>query len=271
MFIKVNNRMTNTYSFGSGQPALVAHGGFAGSSELWLQPFETLSRRWQVVTFDHRGSGENPAAPEEISQDELVSDLMGVMDALELQTAVLAGESMGAGIALRAVLEHPSRFLGLVLVDGSPVSKAQPPGGFPDQLRKDFANAMRGFVDRCFNEKDVDHLRRWGLDILMRSTPEASARLIECMWGLDLVDRLPEIDQPTLVIHGRDDAVVPHSAGELMAARIPHSRLAIIEGCGHVPTMTFPSEVVDELTSFMEEVADLAPRHGGAENAPAVS
>lgn len=138
MLLTVRGRVTSTFTFGSGGPAVVAHGAFSGSSELWLQPFEILRRRWQVVTYDTRGSGENPAPPEEISQEDLIADLIGVMDALGLEQAVLAGESMGAAIALRAAIDHPDRFLGLILVDGSPVWERQRSQGLAHALRQDF-------------------------------------------------------------------------------------------------------------------------------------
>ncbi|HVD00402.1 MAG TPA: alpha/beta hydrolase [Candidatus Dormibacteraeota bacterium] len=255
MFVKVRDRLVNTLSFGHGGLPLIAHGGFAGSSELWLHPFETLSRTRQVATYDHRGSGENPADPADISQEELIADLFAVMDALGFDCAIVAGESMGAGIVLRAALEHPERFLGLVLVDGSPIWERSRSAGFATALRTDFHGALQGFIQRCFPEPGVDHIKRWALDILTRSTPETAAALVEAMWGLDLVERLPSIQLPTLVIHGREDGVVPLAAGELMAARLPNARLVVIDGCGHVPTMTFPQRVVEEVEAFLATIA----------------
>ncbi len=251
VFLKVRDRLVNTFSFGQGAPALIAHGGFAGSSELWLHPFEALSRTWRVVTYDHRGSGENPADAADISQEELVADLFGVMDALDLEQAVVAGESMGAGIVLRAALERPERFLGLIVVDGSAI---WPPGRSSDfvaAIRGDFHVAMKGFVERCLIEPEVDHVRRWGYDILTRSTPEAAVALIESMYGMDLTERLPSLNLPALVIHGREDAIVPLAAGRLLAERLPQSRLVVINGCGHVPTLTFPNRVFDEIAAFL--------------------
>lgn len=255
MFLKVRDRLVNTLSFGQGGPPLIAHGGFAGSSELWLQPFEALSRTRQVATYDHRGSGQNPADPADISQEELIADLFGVMDALGIERAIVAGESMGAGIVLRAAMEHPERFQGVVLIDGSPIWERARTEGFAAALRTDFHATLEGFIQRCVPEPGMDHIRRWGLNILTRSTPETAAALVEAMWGLDLVERLPSIDLPTLVIHGRDDVVVPLAAGELMAARLPNARLVVIDGCGHVPTMTFPQRVVAEVDAFVETIA----------------
>jgi len=59
--MEVRDRLVNTFSPGAGQPALIADGGLAGSSELRFHLFEKLSCNWQVVTSDHRGAGENPA------------------------------------------------------------------------------------------------------------------------------------------------------------------------------------------------------------------
>jgi pimeloyl-ACP methyl ester carboxylesterase len=258
VFLKVRDRLVNTYSFGQGAPALIAHGGFTGSSELWLQPFEALSRHWQVATYDHRGSGENPAQPGEITREEMVADLFGVMDALGLRQAVVAGESMGAAIVLQAALEHPERFLGLVLIDGSPTWERDRSEGFATGLRSNFDATISDFVDSCINEPAKEHIRRWALDILRRATPEASAALVEAMWGLNLVDRLKELTLPALVIHGQDDAMVPLAAGQLMASQLSGSRLVVIEGCGHVPTMTFPDRVVEEVSAFLTSLGQAA-------------
>jgi pimeloyl-ACP methyl ester carboxylesterase len=57
------------------------------------------------------------------------------------------------------------------------------------------------------------------------------------------------------VIHGRDDAVVTLAAGQLIADGIPQSRMVVIDGCGHVPTLTFSEVVVAEITSFMAQFA----------------
>ena len=96
------------------------------------------------------------------------------------------------------------------------------------------------------------------MHILTRSTPEMSARLLESMWRLDLSERLAEIRMPALVIHGGDDAIVPPAAGRLIATHIPGARLAVIDGAGHVPTLTFPERVAREILAFLDELPRLA-------------
>lgn len=251
VFIEVRDRLINTLCFGAGTQTLLAHGGFTGNYELWLQPFEILSRRHRTITYDHRGAGEHRARPEEISLPEMVADLFGVMDAPELERPVVAGESMGAAVVLQAALERPDRFEGLVLVDGSPTWTRERSEPLARGLAADYQATLEGFIERCVPEPGQDHIRRWGMHILGRAEQAAAVQLVECMWGVDIAAELATLAVPTLVIHGAADAIVPLAAGQLMAAQIPNCRLVVIEGSGHVPTLTFPETVATEIDSFM--------------------
>jgi pimeloyl-ACP methyl ester carboxylesterase len=217
VFIEVRDRLINTLCFGAGTQTLLAHGGFTGNYELWLQPFEILSRRHRTITYDHRGAGEHRARPEEISLPEMVADLFGVMDALELERPVVAGESMGAAVVLQAALERPDRFEGLVLVDGSPTWTRERSEPLARGLAADYQATLEGFIERCVPEPGQDHIRRWGMHILGRAEQAAAVQLVECMWGVDIAAELATLAVPTLVIHGAADAIVPLAAGQLMA------------------------------------------------------
>ncbi|MHB8507187.1 MAG: alpha/beta fold hydrolase [Candidatus Dormibacteria bacterium] len=251
MFIDVRGRLVNALSFGAGDRTLLAHGGFAGNYELWLQPFETLSQKYRCVTYDHRGAGENVAEPGEISLEEMVEDLFGVMDALKLERPVVAAESMGVAVVLRAALDRPDRFAGMVLVDGSATWSREQSGPFVQGLKADYLGTLNLFIQGCIPEPGMDHVRRWGMHILTRSEQSAAVRLAECLWGVDLTGELAQLTVPTLVIHGSDDHIVPPAAGRLMAEHMGHSRLVVIQGAGHVPTMTFPGRVAEEIEAFM--------------------
>jgi len=251
VFLDINNRKVFSLSFGGGPRTLLAHGGWVGDSELWLQPFKILSQSWRTVTYDHRGTGLTTSVPDDITWQGLVDDLFAVMDALEIETCVLAGESSGVLVALGAYFAHPDRFDGLVLVDGYPGSSA---GRSNDErltaMRLDWPRYWSDFVDNCVTEPDVDHIRRWARRIGARSDSENGARLSTLSGGISFQDRLAEVAVPTLVIHGSDDKIVPLDGGRALAAGIPDSKLVIIEGSGHVPTMTFPVQIADVINAF---------------------
>jgi sigma-B regulation protein RsbQ len=251
MFIEVNQHLLNVVSFGTGPTTILGLGGWVGNWEVWQQPFERLSTRWRCVSFDHRGSGESVVPAEHITPEGLVDDVFGVMRALGIGRCILAGESLGAFVALQAALRDPAKFSGLVLVDGAPAVTADVAQPLIDGTKRDFEATLSKFVDGCIPEPDSDHLRRWGRDILRRADARAAARIFDCY-----LERPPppadleRISMPTLVIHGTKDAIVPLRVGQWMAKKIPNARLVTMEGVGHVPTVTRPHEVVDAILAW---------------------
>jgi pimeloyl-ACP methyl ester carboxylesterase len=245
MFTEINDHRMNVVSFGAGPRTFVAHGGWVGSWEIWQQPFEQMSATWRCISYDHRGAGESVCAPEAITPDALVDDLFAVLNAFEVERCVLAGESLGCAVALAAVTRDPSRFDGLVLVDGSPSVTDERVRALIDGARADYPATVAWFVDACTPEPDCEHIRRWGRHILLRANAAAAARMFECY--LERQIRPPALDRvsvPTLVIHGSADAIVPMSVGRAMSAAIPNASFVALEGAGHVPTMTRAAEVV---------------------------
>jgi pimeloyl-ACP methyl ester carboxylesterase len=205
MFLKFSDADIFTSCFGAGDRCLVAHGGWVGSGEMWLPPFEHLSRHWRTVTYDHRGTGATTHRAPEITFELLVDDLFRVLDALEIPSCVLAGESSGALVVLEAALRQPHRFQGLVLVGGRASSgKSAGAARFIEGCRADFNATMDAFVDACITESDAEPEKHWGRQIVKRSNGREAAQLMEAMWSARVEERLGEIVQPTLLIHGAE-------------------------------------------------------------------
>ncbi len=250
MFIPAGGYLLNTVQFGSGQLPFVAHGGWVGSWELWQEPFQLMQERWRCIGYDHRGSGASTFPPKAITPDGLVDDLFTVLDYYAVDSCVLAGESLGALTCLEAVTREPTRFRGLVLVDGAPAASRERTGRLVDGSRADYARTVEAFVDACVPEPDSEHIRRWGRQILLRAEPEAAARIFECHYERDVAVDLSQVTVPTLVVHGEDDAIVPLALGQAVAAAIPSSRLIVLPNTGHVPTLTRPRELVEAIDGW---------------------
>ena len=255
MFVEINGNLLNTVSFGAGATTFLAIGGWVGSWEVWQQPFELLSTRWRCVSFDHRGAGESPVPLSALDPKGLVDDVFAVMDALAIDRCILAGESLGAVIALEAAVRSPGRFSGLVLVDGAPAVTplVQP---LIDGSKSNYPATVKSFVDACTPEPGVDHLRRWGRDILLRSDGPTAARMFECY--LERKEPPPALDRvtlPTLILHGEQDAIVPVGIADYMASAIPKAKLVKLAGVGHVPTVTRPKLVVDAILDWSAQLA----------------
>ncbi|MBP8310425.1 MAG: alpha/beta hydrolase [Burkholderiaceae bacterium] len=251
MYLKFDDADLMVGTYGNGPRTLVGHGGWVGSGELWSGPFEILSRSWRTVAIDHRGSGASRHRAPRITFEALTSDLLRVLDALSIESCVLAGESMGALVVLEAALRWPDRVDGLVIVDGrssgdrTPASERLVAG-----CRADFGATMKAFVDACVPEEDCAAERSWGELIVNRSDAASAVQMLECVEGLDVESRLASLAVPTLILHGSRDAIVPLACAEQLAARIRGSRLAVADGAGHVPTVTRPRWVAEQIEAF---------------------
>jgi pimeloyl-ACP methyl ester carboxylesterase len=236
------------------QQTIVGIGGFVGSSEVWAEVFALLSDRWSTIAYDHRGTGASVAATSSISMDNLYGDLFAVMDAFGVERAVVAAESSGALTALSAALAQPERVSHLVVVGGSYHVDPRSDPGLSDWERAmltSYEDWAMSFVEQCTPEPDSEHIKAWGKKILDRAAPEDAVALSTSMQGVDLRPRLGQIAQPTLVMHGRLDAIVPLASSELLASSIPTAEMKILEGAGHVPIVTRPLEVADAVAAFL--------------------
>jgi len=257
VFREIDDHLVNVVDFGRGDPTVLGVSGWIGNWEMWQQPFERLSRRRRVVAYDHHGAGETRGSIDALSFDSQVDAVFGVMDALEIENCVIAGESNGGAVAIEALLRDPSRFRALILVAGAytgfdvPITRA-----FSEQLSKDFDGVLGPFIDLCTPEPDVEHIRRWLGHILRRAEPEAAVGLIESMYKVDLKPRLDEISLPTLIIHGENDSMPSTrlSLAEEAARLIAESELEVLEATGHVPTLTRPERVAAAMDRFIERL-----------------
>jgi pimeloyl-ACP methyl ester carboxylesterase len=181
----------------------------------------------------------------------LVEDVFVVLDTYQVERAILAAESAGATIALGAALRQPQRIAGLVIVDGFYYQNT-PEGQdtFLAGLKSNYAQTLDRFVQACVPEADCDHIKRWGRQILDRSSPEAALALYRVPGSVDLRPDLGHIVHPTLILQGEADRLVPLASAQWLAQTLPNAKLVTLPGAGHVPTLTQPQAVAQEIMRF---------------------
>ena len=240
-----------TQSQGEGR-AVLCLSGLGYSSWCWFELAPQLARSRRVITFDNRGTGrsDKPAGPYSIAM--LADDAARALDECGIEQADVIGHSMGGYIAQTLALAHPQRVRTLTLVGTSPGGLDTLP--LPEATRIAWESAAglppeqsaRMNMPLSFAPGWVEaHPARFE-DLFARRiahpTPPAcwKAQYDACvdyyMQGLP-VER---ITQPTLVIHGTQDRVIPYANGEILAGRIPRARLAPMEGVGHLPYLEEP-------------------------------
>lgn len=257
MFVEINGHFTRLVDVGGGPRVLVTHGGWTGNWELWEQQTSALTRQgWRVIAYDHRGAGQSQARAEQITLDALVADLFAVLEYCGVERCILAGESMGALVVLRAAEQAPEKFAGLLIAGGSArFPKSVQLRAFRVGLRTAYRVTLRNFLVLAVPERDVRrHIRRWGLSILRQATRSNARRLVAVMYGADDRAVAARVTVPSVVLHGRKDRIVPFRLGRELASLIPTCRFVPLEDAGHVPTLTRPERVTTELQRLAEAV-----------------
>lgn len=264
MFLTVYDAEIFAAAFGvPTAPAIVAVGGWTGSWELWLDCFAQLSDQWRAIAYDHRGAGATIASAESITLERMVEDLFLVMDAFGVERAVVAAESAGARTALAAALKHPERISALVLVDGLVQNDTpEEQDAFMTNLQADYEGTLEWFVKASLPDPKDAHLRHWGMQILMRATPECALQLLRAAKTPDLRGKVKRVIQPTLLIHCTGDVIAPVESARRLAAELPRAQLHLFESGEHVPTITRPGEVAQVMRDYLVSRADPHLLHG---------
>jgi len=270
---------------GSGPPIVrvatwLAHLDFDWASPIWRHWLEELGQRHTLVRYDERGCGLSDSAAGELSVETWVGDLETVVDAAGLDRFTLLGISQGAAIAVAYAVEHPERVADLVLYGGFARGRRHR-GQRPQEdamvaaIRAGWTTAdptFRRVFSSLFVPDGTTEQMTWYEDLLRKSTtPETAVRLFEARGEIDVRDLAPEVRAGTLVVHARDDRVVPVEEGRLLAALIPGARLVLLESANHILLVDEPAwrYFVSELYAFLGtappapppvEVVDLSAR-----------
>ena len=261
-----------------GTPLLCLHGG-PGFTHYYLEPLEALADRRQVIFYDQLGCGRSDR-PEDVSLwtvDRFVEELAQVREALGLSRLHLFGSSWGGMLAMQYTLDRRPELESLILC-GSPASMirwvedcdellAAQPADVRRAIREheeagftacpEYQSAILGFY-----REHVCRLSPWPAG-LERSFAEAGYSVYTTMNGpseftvtgtlktWDIMDRLPEIQVPTLLVGGRHDECRPGHLEE-MHRRIAGSRLVIIEDASHLCFAERPDEFIGLVNSYLD-------------------
>jgi 2-hydroxymuconate-semialdehyde hydrolase len=261
---------TNYHDLGRGGfPVLMIHGSGPGVSAWanWRLALPELAKNRRALALDMAGFGYSDGAPDGVySLDGWVQQALGFLDAMDIERADLVGNSFGGAISLALAIRHPERVRRLVLMGAAGLEFELTPA----------LDAVWAYTPSVENMKAIMHTFAWNesllSDDLARMRYEASARpgvqeayaamfpAPRQRWIAALAspeDRVAALQHETLVIHGRDDQVVPLSNSLRLAQLIPRAQLHVFGQCGHWTQIEHAGRFVRLVNDFLAE-ADAA-------------
>jgi pimeloyl-ACP methyl ester carboxylesterase/DNA-binding winged helix-turn-helix (wHTH) protein len=236
---------------GDGPPLVKAgnwmnHLEYDWESPIWSHLLRWLASEHQLIRYDARGNGLSDWDVQDISFEAFARDLESVVDAAGLNQFALFGASQGCAFSIAYAVKHPERVSKLVLyggfargrrVRGTPVDVEQAEAMLT-LMRTGWGQenpAFRQVFTSLFVPGGTREQMDWFNELQRKTTsPENAVRIRLVSDYLNVVDLLPQVATPTLVLHCRDDAIQPFEEGRFLAANIPGARFVGLEGRNHL-------------------------------------
>jgi 3-oxoadipate enol-lactonase len=268
-FAPINGTRIYFETHGTGLPVIFAHG--AGGNHLsWWQQIPAFARSYQCVTFDHRGWGLSDD-DKDLGPAAFTDDLEALMDHLELEQAVLVGQSMGGFTCLGLAVSHPDRVKALVMANSFAGMRRAVWLNSPDEVRSGaqiiWEKRRRTGIRRALSPSFSSENKALGfLYRQIRGLNEAGSgkqavddrilrlRALERSVDAPTDDQLRSLHPPALFIGGEFDEVMPPELMKVAASLIPRAECVILSGVAH-------SAYFEAANVFNEIVGDFIQRN----------
>jgi 3-oxoadipate enol-lactonase len=245
-------------------PDVLLIGGAGDTVESWQFQLDGLADRYRLTAFDNRGAGRTVMAEGPLSAQTMADDAAGVLRALDVPSAHVAGFSGGSIISQELALRHPDLVRSLVLQSTWPV--------MDPYLRSwllfvrwlvEVAPSERAFLEgffldiytaRAHNDGTVEAFIEEVLAFPHKQSTEDLQRFLDAFLDHDTTERLPEIGAPTLVLAGGRDPTARPPLCRAVAELIPGARLEVMEEEAHQPFQEVPDVWNARVDAFWREV-----------------
>ncbi len=255
--------------YGSGSVELMVCGGPAGHIEVyWEDPvvhkwYERLGRFARVAIFDRRGTGASDSATSPPTETQYMEDLAAVIEACGFDRPALVGAVEASRMCALFAATHPDRVSALILVDtatsGSDVMGQQHLDWLGELIKTRWG---KGDLTSLYAPSMIenDRFRRWmGRMERLSVSPHGARQLLDLTLASDVSEALPRITCPTLVIHHRENSLVPLEVGQAVAGAIPNARFTTVAGQDSMAWLGDSDALIAEIEEFLTGSRTPAP------------
>ena len=259
-----------------GAPIVLLHGSNA-DLHTWDAWAEDLKKTHRVIRFDQVGHGlTGPDPAHDYSRANFTADIAEALDALGIERAIVAGNSMGGKHALSFAVSYPERVAGLILVDGSgaPLPEEEKPEDDEDSGNIGFTIAQTPGINLLVEQITPRSLIRQSLEQSVSNQAVVTEEAVDRYWELlrypgnrratlkrfsapydPLTEQeIASVTAPTLILWGDEDRLIPVEAGRWLDRIMPNSEIVVYEGIGHLPHEEAPAATLEAVRKWLAKL-----------------
>jgi pimeloyl-ACP methyl ester carboxylesterase len=280
--IDIHGEQLAYYDEGHGEVLLLIH-GMAGSSQTWREVLPRLAKNYRVIAPDLLGHGQSAKPRTDYSLGAFAVGLRDLLDELEVESATIVGQSLGGGIAMQFLYQHPDYCRRLILISSGGLG--QDVGLILRLLSAPGAELVMPVIAPKFVLRAGNSVKSWLSSTGLRSprgaeiwsayssfsdaaTRGAFLRTLRSVvdyrgQSVSALNRLQlKADLPTLAIWGEDDTIIPVDHAYAALEMRPDCRLEVLPGVGHFAQVEAPAQVVDLIDDFIATTEAKVARSG---------
>jgi 3-oxoadipate enol-lactonase len=241
-------------------PLIVLSHSLASSLVMWNPQMDALNPHFQVLRYDMRGHGKTDVTPSPYTLELLAEDVIGLLDALDIDRVHFVGLSIGGMIGQSLALNHIHRLRSLALCDSASVIPQEAQPIWQERINRALSKGMEAQVDET--------LERWFTPSFLKQKPpileiirkqilttpvQGYIGCAEAIRKLNYLDQLSKIKIPTLIMVGEDDPGTPVSASEAIHKRLSNSKLVILPSACHLSNIEQAEAFNATLLKFLKD------------------
>jgi 3-oxoadipate enol-lactonase len=241
------------------KPALLFSNSLGSDLRIWDPMVPQLVNELRLIRYDTRGHGLSEAPPPPYSADDLAKDVVGLLDALQIEEAVVCGLSVGGVIAQQLAIGYPDRVRALILCDtGARIGTV---ASWEERIATVTAHglgvlaapSMERWFSADFRRRHSAEVRGYA-NMVVRTAVDGYLGTCCALRDTDLTLAAASIEKPTLVLCGAEDIATPPEMARQLANIVPKARLSLVPEAAHISCVEQPAVMATRIMQFLREV-----------------